>query len=299
MTNTISTIHLSIDARDGYPLAATLFEPARAPLAAVLINSATAVPQRHYAAYARFLAAQGFVVLTYDYRGVAGSRWPAMERPMATRMRDWGELDLAGALDHLADRYPQLPLLAVGHSVGGQLLGFAPNRHRFSAALNVASQVAYWRFWDGAARTRIALLWHAAIPLTVAALGKLPAWMTGWELPGGVAREWARWGRHADFFVDERGRALHEGFSAWTAPMRLIAISDDHDYAPPRAVAALASLYRHAPVDVQTLTPAAAGRRQIGHFGFFRDDMSRAVWLDTVHWLRAQLQTPAALPLAA
>ena len=63
-------VHLTLEAGDGHPLAATLYEPAR-PLAAVQINSATGVPRRYYAAYARVHAAQGFAVLGYDYRGLA------------------------------------------------------------------------------------------------------------------------------------------------------------------------------------------------------------------------------------
>ena len=289
--------HLNFAARDGYPLSATLFTPACAPRAAVLISSATAASQRYYAAYARFLATQGFVVMTYDYRGIGGSRWPALEQPMRLRMRDWGRFDMAAAIDFLDERYRGLPLLAVGHSVGGQLLGFAPNRHRISAALGIAAQSGYWGHWEGLRKLRMALTWHLAIPLTVAALGRLPAWMTGWELPGGIAREWAHWGRHPQYFSDARGRPLHEGFAAYTGALRLISISDDQDYAPRRAVEALAKIYRNAQIEMQRIAPADYGRERIGHFGFFRDDMPKAAWLDTAQWLRIQL--PAAVPMAA
>lgn len=297
MNRDATITHFSFDARDGYPLAGTLFTPSRPPLAAVLISSATAVPQRYYAAYARFLAAQGFVVMTYDYRGIAGSRWPAIEQPMALRMRDWGRFDMSAALDVLEERAPGLPVLSVGHSVGGQLLGFAPNRHRVRAALGVAAQSGYWGHWDGVARLRMLFNWYLAIPLTATLFGKLPAWVSGWELPGGIARQWAFWGRHPHYFSDRNGRPLHEGFAAYDGPMRLIAIGDDHDFAPRRAVEALGRIYRRAQVEVQILQPADYGRTRIGHFGFFREDMPKAAWLETAHWLRAQVQMP--VPMAA
>ena len=72
---------LRIPALDGFGLAATLYEPepgAGRKDSAVLINSATAVRRRYYDAYARFLAGQGFTVVTYEGRsfsGVPTTRW--------------------------------------------------------------------------------------------------------------------------------------------------------------------------------------------------------------------------------
>src|SRR5262249_52982075 len=64
----------AIAARDGYALAATVFTPEGPPRGTVLVNSATAVPRRFYAGFAAYLAERGFACLTYDYRGVGGSR---------------------------------------------------------------------------------------------------------------------------------------------------------------------------------------------------------------------------------
>ncbi len=93
----------SIAARDGYALAATVFTPAAAPRRAVLINSATAVPRKIYRGFAAYLAEQGCAVVTYDYRGIGGSR-PASLRGFTVRMRDWAALDVAGAIDHMRAR---------------------------------------------------------------------------------------------------------------------------------------------------------------------------------------------------
>ena len=84
----------TIAARDGYALGATVFAPHDAPRGAVLINSATAVPRKIYRGFATYLAQQGFTVLTYDYRGTAGSRPPSL-RGFKVRMRDWAALDVA------------------------------------------------------------------------------------------------------------------------------------------------------------------------------------------------------------
>ena len=90
----------TISARDGYALGATVFAPQGHPRGAVLINSATAVPRKIYRGFATYLAQHGFAVLTYDYRGTAGSR-PASLRGFHVRMRDWATLDAAAAIDHM------------------------------------------------------------------------------------------------------------------------------------------------------------------------------------------------------
>jgi predicted alpha/beta hydrolase len=130
-------------ARDGYRLAATEFAPEASPRGAVVINSATAVPRRIYRGFATYLAERGFAVLTYDYRGVAGSR-PASLAGFPARMRDCAALDVTAALDHARARWPDLSLAVVGHSFGGQALGLVPNNDLVSRTLMIAAQAGYW-----------------------------------------------------------------------------------------------------------------------------------------------------------
>ncbi|MCT7348680.1 alpha/beta hydrolase, partial [Burkholderia pseudomallei] len=60
-------------ARDGRLLTGTFYAPG-APSASngrsVLVSGALGVPRGFYERYARFLASDGFTVLTYDYRGI-------------------------------------------------------------------------------------------------------------------------------------------------------------------------------------------------------------------------------------
>src|SRR5262245_8333272 len=133
MPSAVTTNDISINARDGFPLAATLFASTD-PNAVILVSSATAVPRKIYRAFAGFLAERGFTVLTYDYRGTGGSR-PASLKGFRARMRDWAALDVAGAVDHVRRTWPALPLKAVGHSFGGQAVGLIPNNREISRAL--------------------------------------------------------------------------------------------------------------------------------------------------------------------
>lgn len=110
---------------DGVSIKGDLWTPAKGPLIGqVIVNCATGVLSRYYHRYARFLASHGFVVLTYDYRGVGLSR-PERLRGSGYRWRDWGQKDFEAALAMMLEAHRSLPLAVVGHSVGGFLPGLA------------------------------------------------------------------------------------------------------------------------------------------------------------------------------
>ena len=208
---------VTLRAADGHRLAATLHRGKGRD--ALVVAGATGVQHRFYDAFARHVAAGpgGPDVLTFDYRGVGGSRPDTLKGFRAT-MRQWGELDLDAALRWtLREREPDR-LLLVGHSVGGQLLGHASAGDEVAAAWLVGSQSGHWRHWPLAGRAGIFALWHLLIPGLSRTLGHFPShWFgLGEPLPSGVAREWARWGRHRDYLLRRaRGRrALREAAPA-------------------------------------------------------------------------------------
>ncbi|MNP61548.1 alpha/beta hydrolase fold protein [compost metagenome] len=59
----------------------------------------------------------GYQVFTFDYRGV-GKSSPKSLKGFDMSYLDWGQYDLAGAIEYLSQE--PLPLLMVGHSYGGQ-----------------------------------------------------------------------------------------------------------------------------------------------------------------------------------
>lgn len=136
---------LRIPARgDGFALAAELFFPSSPPKAAVLVAGAMGVKASFYAPLAEYMSRRGAAALTVDYRGIGGSRPRRSLRHFHATFHDWGERDLAGALEWLAWRVPEAPLLWVGHSAGAQLMGLVPDP-AIGAALFVAAGTAYWK----------------------------------------------------------------------------------------------------------------------------------------------------------
>lgn len=274
-------------AADGYRLAATAFAPAAPNGAAVAIAGGTGIPRRFYAKYAADLAARGYAVITFDYRGVGDSA-PARMRGFAARMSDWGRLDIDAALASARSRFAPRRLFVVAHSAGGQLLGLAPAACGIDGAVFVSSQSGYWRYWTGRDRLRLLVLWRALIPAACAVVGHYPkALGLGEALPAGVARQWARWGRDPRYLFGDTSLDL-ANYQRFDRPLLALSFADDAAYAPRRAVEALLREYPAAHAEHRAVDPAARGLPRIGHFGFFRET-ARPLWDETAAWLEARL----------
>lgn len=263
---------------DGFALAGELFLPEGPPRASALIGGAMAVRARFYAPFARALAAQGIAALTLDYRGIGGSRPQASLAGFAAHFHDWGEKDLAGGADFLRARFAGLPLRFVGHSAGAQLMGMIDGAG-FERALFIAAGTAYWKAYRGLPRAVMIALWWAVIPGLTALHGYLPMrrFGQGDDVPLGVAREWALWGkdpRYVYAFAEPRGGL---DYLRYRGPLRAVCFEDDA-YAPRPAMESLLALYTAAHKEL-LLRPGP-----VGHFGFFRQP---ALWPEQLAFLAA------------
>lgn len=281
---------LTLDATDGYALAADLFEPEGDPRAAVLIAPATGVPRGYYAAFAAYLASRGMATLTFDYRGIGGSK-PASLRGFDATMADWGTKDLAGALRALRERFPSTPRLLVGHSVGGQIAGLTPESDALDAMLFVSSQSGWWRNWSLRHQPSMVVMWHLLLPLATRIAGYTPMkrFGAGEDLPAGVGLEWARWARHPRYLMGWHGTRPDLRYARFAdRPIRAYLIGDDAFYAPPRAVAQLLSFYGKGAESIRRVEPRELGVKAIGHFGFFRDRFRETLWAEAAGWLLSE-----------
>jgi predicted alpha/beta hydrolase len=278
---------LELVAPDDTLLAATLYPPPRPGRGTVLIHGATGVPQTFYRRFASHLAARGLRVLTYDYRGVGGSR-PSSLRASDATMTDWARLDAPTAHAWIEAHHGDEPLALLGHSFGGQLLGLVDATARARGAFLVASQLAS----AGVCPPRTRLLWRVffqgLVPLGLALHGYLPAWAgRGAELPAGVAREWARWCMQPGYFLPDHPDAAAR-FARFRAPTVMLGFTDDV-YAPPPTIGLLARALANAPIERRDYRPADLGARSIGHFGYFRQPVGGQLWDDAAAWLKAVL----------
>ena len=282
-------------ATDGYLLGATLYLPRRARRQAILINSATAVPRQFYKGFASYLARRGSAVLTYDYRGIGGSRQQSpteINRPRSlagfdASMSDWAARDVTAAVAWMRERYKTLPLHYIGHSFGGQALGLLANNTEVSRALLIAAQAGYWKLMAAPERYRVyALLNFAGRPLT-RLLGYTPGWAgLGHDLPKGVFLEWLKWVLSERYMFSDANLKALENFPNYKGALRALCISDD-PWASRPAVELLCSGFTSTAPEILTVTPADAGARKLGHFGFFKPEHRDTLWRGAAEWIEA------------
>jgi predicted alpha/beta hydrolase len=278
----------AIPTTGGARLAATLF-PAAQPRGLVLIHPATAVKQAFYEHFARYLAGIGLTALTYDYRGTGASRGASLRGETVT-MADWMLEDVPAVTRWAAARFPGLPLLAVGHSVGGHALLLSGERPAVRAAVLVASHAGITRTIRGhAERARVWCVMRVLGPLLCAVKGYMPGRSIGLgeDLPHGVMLQWSRWTTLPGYFYDDP--ALDAAARAARLRMPLLALGfDDDPWANPRAMDILLARVTGAPVERRQADPRALGLPGIGHMGFFRKRCASALWPQAGDWLLAQ-----------
>ncbi len=276
-----------IIAADGQPLQGWLWQGRGAGANPVVtVHCATAVQGRYYNRFAAWLAGQGFEVLTYDYRGIGGSRPPSL-RGLRADWIDWGWRDADAVMRAAEARFPGRDYYAVGHSIGGVCAVLAPASHRLRRVVTVGAQFAYWRDYHPGGRLQMLLRWHVFMPLVTEILGYFPGKRLGWleDVPKGVVRNWSRMGARFETVL-RRGRhsstalsrtALAQHFTGVTAPLLAVSATDD-PFATRAATDRFLALTPASPKLHLRLDPARIGAASIGHFAFFHDRFKPNLW---------------------
>ena len=248
----------------------------------VVISGAMGVRQDFYRPFARWLAAQGYRVFSFDYRGVGHSRAAAQQgslRGYEADLFSWAA-DFDAVIGHALSEAAELPVYVVGHSLGAQLPGMLAHRDRIAGLVSVASGSGYWR--DNApSLKRVALyFWYAVVPTMTALFGYFPGKRIGkvGDLPRGVILQWRRWCLHPRYHVGSEGEKLRAQFEEVRFPVVALSITDD-EMMTERGTRVLVDCYANAPRRIERVAPADAGALRIGHFGLFRDHFQSSLWV--------------------
>jgi predicted alpha/beta hydrolase len=279
---------------DGFDLAATAFGDSRTCRAGVLIVPAMGVEQHFYAAFAHWLAEQGFFVVSFDYRGMGHSRPSQYRRSLRGFEADvftWAQRDCAAMVHFVAARIGAKPLLWVGHSLGGQILGLVPNRERVAAMMTVATGSGYWLENSPKLRSYVWWLWYVAAPLSLRLFGYFPGRKLRkiGDLPAGVMAQWRRWCLNRDYLVGAEGDDVQRRFREVKTPILSLSFTDD-EYMSLRNTESLHGFYASAPREMKRIDPRAIGEPRVGHFGFFRRRSADKLWPQAAAWLAAQAE---------
>lgn len=276
---------VDVEARDGRRLAGTLHQSGTKSRGAVLFTSAMATPRSFYASMADWLARRGFVVLTFDYRGIGGSRTGTPAESDAT-VEDWARRDIPGALNFLRRRADGTDPYVLGHSLGGQIMGLAGDEVDPAGLVTFSAQSGYWRLQYPGQRWKLFLAAWVLFPALTRLFGYLPwRWLYGGEdIPGPAARQWYRWCRRPDYLLGDPRLEGRGGYRRFSAPILAYSFEDDR-WGYHEAVDRMMAAYTGADVTRVHLDPGTVGVESIGHFGFFRPAME-PLWEDLLERMR-------------
>lgn len=274
---------ITLSCADGIQLQARLFT-GNDPIAAILVSSGTGFPQSFYDPIARYLSGRGAAVLTYDYRGIAASRgtWP----DPAIDVPDWGRLDMNAAIRFLRQRYPDLPIVHIGHSVGGHLIGFASaHREIMRHALVCCGSGTWYKHWPSRWMLELYFWWWLG-PLSIARTGEVRP-KGGWRgspLPRQVFRTWRRWSHQGGYYREELANGLAPNyFGEISGPIRSWIFKDD-GIGTARAAKDILDCFPNARSGIISRQPADYGLVRLGHQGCFRPGCE-AIWDEWWEWL--------------
>jgi predicted alpha/beta hydrolase len=271
---------------DGVPLAATAFEPEGRLKGSVVIAPALGVPRAFYAAFARYLAENGYCATTFDYRGIGDSRSGNL-KGRGISYADWGRLDLEAVLADAEKRSEGGPLFLVGHSTGGQIIGLAKESEKLSGIITAPSSLAHWRLYPPMRRVFLIFLWYMLIPLVNCFYDYFPARRLGIssvDAPGGAIGDWARWARDPMFLFSPRFGLDTALYARLSMPFLAYCFSDDH-YVSRESAERLLSFYPKARVEFRYIDSRKLGAGAIGHFGFFKEKVRDTLWKDALAWM--------------
>jgi predicted alpha/beta hydrolase len=280
---------LNLVSSDGASLAARRFHPADgSPVhGGVVIGGAMGVRQDYYEPFARWLAGQGYVVLTFDYRGVGDSL------PLGRSLRGfdadlfaWAR-DFDRVIEALDREIPALPIYLIGHSLGAQLPGLLTQRHRIAGLVSVASGSGYWRDNAPALRRTVLYLWYVLVPIATLLCGYFPGRRLGkvGDLPRGVMLQWRRWCLNPRYHVGAEGAPVRDRFASVRFPLVALSMTDD-EMMTERGTRVLVDCYANAPRRIERIAPADVQVPRIGHFGFFRHQFQSSLWMRAAALLR-------------
>lgn len=266
---------ISISTNKGYAISATVFE-GEGDLV-LIISSATGVKQGFYSSFSGYLQNFGVTVITFDYQGIGHSLNSPIEK-LSTRLSDWGMYDLDAVIQFAKSNYSLAKITLLGHSIGGQLVGFSRSSFQLDRIILVASQSGYWKHWEGMDKLKMWIYWHVIFPSLSSFFNYFPSKSLSKmeNLPKQVALQWSSWGRSAHYFYSE---FPEEGLFFKSIESKITSISiEGDDLAPKLGVEWLTSQFSNAKIKRIHFEPKDFGVKEIGHFGMFRNEFQDNFW---------------------
>jgi predicted alpha/beta hydrolase len=275
---------IDLTCSDGVTLCGRVYAAEGDATGALVIAAALGVPGKIYHDIALFFAAEGYSVLTFDYRGL-GDR--LLDKP--PRLSEWGSLDIQAAIECASGLPGGQQLFFIGHSIGGQLLGLAPSADKLKGTVFVAASFPFWKRYPMPRRLSIGFVFGVVVPVLSTLRSSIPLGILGMgsqRLPSSLVSDWARWVLKDDYLLDKSFGFDSRDYLRLSQPLLVFGFDDDW-LVPVASLDKLLKFYGSMQVEKRLIASGKFDAAGIGHFGFFRKRRRSDLWADTLAWLQA------------
>lgn len=264
---------------DNYPVSVHEFAPLLSSNKTIVFAPAVGVPQKFYFNLAKYLSNKGCNVFTFDYRGIGSSLSKNIRSLQKHGFLSWAQ-DFKAVSKHVKEKYPKNKQYMIGHSYGGNSIGFSDAYLYYDKYLTVGSQFGFYKHFSKKMQLLIYFNFKYLVPFTTSILKYYPSdWFgLGKPLTSKAAMDWAVFLLHPDsmlYFTKENSNIHYNNIKE---PMLLLSIDDDL-FAPKKSVDILGKrVYQNANVTRKHLKPSDFNLKSIGHFDFFRTKNQDILW---------------------
>lgn len=283
--STHTTTESRIICTDMVTLKATTYKPIKDIKGAILIGPATGIKRQFYAHFSKFLAENGYGVITFDNRGIGESLNGSINECDAS-LQCWGEKDMPAVFEQLKKTFPQVKYHLFGHSAGGQLVGLMHNAMELTSIFNVACSSGQLKNMKKASIMKAHFFMNMFIPLSNFFFGHTKSqWFgMGEQLPKAAAAQWRTWCNGEGYVKVAFGKTVHTHFyNELSIPSLWINAVDD-EIAIDENVSDMISVFSKLESETLTLSAEYYGLKEIGHMKFF-SRKSKVLWKHALDWL--------------
>lgn len=277
-----------LETASGYRVPVTWFAAAGEARASLVLMAALGVGGGFYLKLAAALAGQGLNVALMEQRGHGESTL----RP--SRRRNWGFAEVLGndipaTLARVCEQAPGLPVLLMGHSLGGHYAAMYAGLHpdQTDGLIMVATGTPWWKAFRGGTRKQVRKL-ARLIPVANLLFGYYPGDRIGF---GGrearrVMADWRRLALDNRYCPEGLADDPEAGIARYAGPVLAVRFTDDA-FAPEAAVAAITGKFGNATLMERVLDAEQLGDRA-DHFRWVRQATCVTAVVDD--WLRTAVE---------
>ncbi|PHN03523.1 alpha/beta hydrolase family protein [Flavilitoribacter nigricans] len=274
------------NSEDGVILRGNLLIPEQ-PKAIIQFNCGTATKKEFYLPFLTYLAKHNYLCCLWNYRG---SEKNDDLKNSAYTFIDYGTKDMPAIKAYLERQFPGLPLLFIGHSAGGQQIGFIRDLSNVKGNINIAVSSGYYPNMPFGYRMKAYFFFYVFSPISVLLNGFVKAKPYGImeNLPKKVVFQWRDWLEKEDYFFNEKfyGVTVPTGhFKNFQFPIHVIYSTDDTISNAKNTKAFWQNVSSEKAITFRALSPEEFGLKKIDHFGYFKTRMKDKLWTDIVKLL--------------